>query len=41
MVEIAVAQFSAGQDKRENHLTLRNLVGEAVSRGAQLVVAPE
>ncbi|MFE3290330.1 carbon-nitrogen hydrolase family protein [Rhodococcus sp. NPDC059234] len=41
MVEIAVAQFSAGQDKRENHLTLRNLAGEAAARGARVVVAPE
>lgn len=41
MVEIAVAQFSAGTDKGENHLTVRNLVGEAAARGAQVVIAPE
>ncbi|MFD4182190.1 carbon-nitrogen hydrolase family protein [Rhodococcus sp. NPDC058514] len=41
MVEIAVAQFAPGMDKRENHLTLRNLVGEAAARGARVVVAPE
>lgn len=41
MVEIAVAQFAPGMDKPENHLTLRNLVGEAAARGARVVVAPE
>ncbi|MGW0172412.1 carbon-nitrogen hydrolase family protein [Rhodococcus sp. NPDC003322] len=41
MVEIAVAQFSAGTDKGENHRAIRNLVGEAAARGAQVVVAPE
>lgn len=41
MVEIAVAQFAPGLDKNENHLTLRNLVGEATARGARLVLAPE
>ncbi|MFF0815485.1 carbon-nitrogen hydrolase family protein [Rhodococcus sp. NPDC003318] len=41
MVEIAVAQFSAGTDKAENHLTIRNLVGEAAARGSRVVIAPE
>lgn len=41
MVEIAVAQFCAGTDKNDNHLTVRNLVGEAAARGARVVVAPE
>lgn len=41
MVEIAVAQFSAGTDKDENRTAVRNLVGAAAARGAQVVVAPE
>ncbi|MFC4605705.1 carbon-nitrogen hydrolase family protein [Rhodococcus kronopolitis] len=41
MVEIAVAQFAPGQDKSQNHLSVRNLVGAAAARGARLVVAPE
>ncbi|MFD4467603.1 carbon-nitrogen hydrolase family protein [Rhodococcus sp. NPDC058505] len=41
MVEIAVAQFSAGTGKDDNLRVIRTLVGEAASRGARVVVAPE
>ncbi len=41
MVEIAVAQFCSGTDKHENLAAVRNLVGEAAARGAQVVIAPE
>lgn len=41
MVEIAVAQFSAGTDKDANLLAVRNLTGEAAAGGARVVVAPE
>ena len=41
MVEIAVAQFCSGTDKHENLAAVRNLVGEAAARSAQVVIAPE
>lgn len=41
MVEVAVAQFGPGQDKRENLRSVRALAQKAVGRGARVVVAPE
>ncbi|GAA4149357.1 carbon-nitrogen hydrolase family protein [Actinomadura keratinilytica] len=41
MVQVAVAQFSAGLDKERNLAVVRELVGEAAARGARVVVLPE
>ncbi|MGX5681470.1 carbon-nitrogen hydrolase family protein [Schumannella luteola] len=38
---VAVAQFAPGADREENLRSIRSLVGDAVSRGATLVVLPE
>ncbi|MFD4367837.1 carbon-nitrogen hydrolase family protein [Rhodococcus sp. NPDC058521] len=41
MVEVAVAQFGPGQDKRVNLRTVRTLAQQAAGRGARVVVTPE
>ncbi|WP_017627093.1 carbon-nitrogen hydrolase family protein [Nocardiopsis chromatogenes] len=41
MVDVAIGQFAPGEDKRRNLDTARALVGEAVARGARVVLLPE
>ncbi|HKN52694.1 MAG TPA: carbon-nitrogen hydrolase family protein [Amycolatopsis sp.] len=41
MVLVAVAQFAPGDDKADNLARVTGLVGDAVARGARVVVLPE
>lgn len=41
MVDVAIGQYAPGEDKRRNLDTARAMVGEAVARGARVVLLPE